>query len=306
MSTGNLAADPHAGSSSLLGSVGRETIAVSGYCGALVILGVAAIHAAGRVGVLSRKFRRSVVEELTWMVGMSWPIVSIISVGMGSFLSLQAYFGGMFADGTGAVVGVGLIRYLGPVVAGLTLSGLFAARITPELRTLEREQSRQRQGFLERTEPGKPAVGPSRETIPPERLVAARMVAGGICGFVMSVWVVLIGMVVGWRLASSLVGISTNDFFEVFFEMLWLRDVVGLFLKGAAFGAIAAWLASHEGLFRVNEPADFDHVGPTAIAACRSAFLSSVAVMSLSSLWFMLFYLTGTPFGPTLLRPPTS
>ena len=44
--------------------------------------------------------------ELGWllMMGCRW---SACHVGMGSFLSMQAYFGSTFVDGTGAVVGVG-------------------------------------------------------------------------------------------------------------------------------------------------------------------------------------------------------
>ena len=64
---------------------------------------------------------------------MGCPLVGLVHVAMGSFLSLQAYFGSTFVDGTGAVVGVGLLRNLATLMTGMTLSGLLAGRMIPDL-----------------------------------------------------------------------------------------------------------------------------------------------------------------------------
>ena len=72
-------------------------------------------------------------------------------IAIGSFLSLQAYYGSTFVDGTGAVVGVGLLRNLGGLMTGLTFSGILAARMVPELRSTSRGTCRQ-------TGPGRPAM----------------------------------------------------------------------------------------------------------------------------------------------------
>ncbi len=69
------------------------------------------------------------------MLRLGIPLVAVVHVGIGSFLAMQSYFGGTFVEGTGAVVGVGLIRNVAPLMACLTLTGLLAARITSELRT---------------------------------------------------------------------------------------------------------------------------------------------------------------------------
>ena len=50
---------------------------------------------------------------------MGLPLVGLVHVGMGSFLSMQAYFGATFMDGIGPVTGVGLIRNLAPLLTGL-------------------------------------------------------------------------------------------------------------------------------------------------------------------------------------------
>ena len=71
---------------------------------------------------------------------------------MGSFLSLQAYYGSTFVDGTGAVVGVGLLRNLGGLMTGLIFAGILAARMIPELRILSRNFATGRRAIRARPE----------------------------------------------------------------------------------------------------------------------------------------------------------
>ena len=70
--------------------------------------------------------------------------MGLVHIAMGSFLSLQAYYGSTFVDGTGAVVGVGLLRNLGGMMSGLIFAGILAARMIPELRILSRHVSLER------------------------------------------------------------------------------------------------------------------------------------------------------------------
>jgi phospholipid/cholesterol/gamma-HCH transport system permease protein len=136
--------------------------------------------------------------------------------------------------------------------------------------------------------------------------VVARLIAGGLCGFAMSVWASAVGILVGWRLASALIGVSTHVFFSMLFDMLWVRDVLGLLIKGSAFGLVAAWLACQEGLRLKDEPSEFDRLVSTSTAAWRSASFSMLAILLISGAWFLLLYHAGLPFGPTLLKPPNS
>ena len=69
--------------------------------------------------------------ELWWLLAAGVPLVGLVHVAMGSFLSMQAYFGSTFVDGTGAVVGVGLLRNLASLMTGMTLCGLVACRLVP-------------------------------------------------------------------------------------------------------------------------------------------------------------------------------
>ena len=77
------------------------------------------------------------VPQLDRLLGMGLPSVALVHVGLGSFLSMQAYFGATFVDGIGPVVGVGLIRNLAPLMVGFILAGLVAARYVAEFRGLD-------------------------------------------------------------------------------------------------------------------------------------------------------------------------
>ncbi len=120
-------------------------------------------------------------------------------------------------------------------------------------------------------------------------------------GFVLTVWAVLVGTMVGWQVAQSLLGVSTDIFFFMFFSMLWVRDVAGLIVKGGAFALFAAVFACHEGLRR----SDGRETTPVATATCRAACLTAVAILVLNSGWFLLLYHAGPAFGPTLMAPPS-
>jgi phospholipid/cholesterol/gamma-HCH transport system permease protein len=259
------------------------------YIGALAWLLVASARGAWEAGLTAHAMRSAVASELSGMIGLSLPLVGLSSIAFGSFLAMQSYFGGTFVDGTGAVVGVGLVRYLGPVIAGLALSGLSAARILAD----HGEWDEEAEGL-------KPANEYPR--------IAARLVAGALCGFVMSAWACTAGIVAGWWLASRLVGVSNHTFGSMFLDMLWVRDVIGLPVKGGLFGGIACWVASHESLRLRNATRERGRpsLESVSIAACRSASISMLSILLISAAWFLLLYHAGLPFGPTLMKPPNS
>ena len=283
-----------------LAMIGRGTLGGATYLGNLGALVISAVRSVfAPVGAVP-PFVPTLTRQTSSILAMGIPLVGLIHIGMGSFLSMQAYFGGTFVDGTGAVVGVGLIRNIAPLMTGLTLAGLLAALFTPELR-----------GRFTHALDADPREIADRDPLPgqrvaaslspePARLAAVRLGAGVIAGLVLSVWGVLVGTVVGWQVAQTLLGVSTDSFFSMFLETLWIRDVAGLVIKGGAFALFAALFACHEGL---SNSADAPG-SPVPWAACRAACFATVATLALNSVWFLLVYHAGPAFGPTLLAPP--
>jgi phospholipid/cholesterol/gamma-HCH transport system permease protein len=246
----------------LVGRVGKSVIDGLAYVGGVAVL---LLRAAGwliwpwqsRRHEGQPRLFKSVMHQLFWMLLMGIPLVALVHVAIGSFLALQAYYGSTFVDGTGAVVGVGLLRNLGGIMSGMTFSGILAARMIPELRELSRRVS------LEETEIADRPSGPRSggrgasnssavETIHADfgSVVAPRVAAAAIACVLLTLWGITTGTVVGWVASESLMGLSTEMFFMMMLKMMWYRDVLGLVAKGMMFGALPAAICCFEGLGR--------------------------------------------------------
>ena len=179
------------------------------YTGGLTLLtlgaAVSSLNPFGRSRAGEPGFVRSMIHEAFWMLAMGLPLVGMVHIAMGSFLSLQAYYGSTFVDGTGAVVGVGLLRNLGGMMSGMTLAGILAARMVPELRFLRSfladEQPVRRNGASaaahERCEPDVVAIQAAIDRA--GRLAAPRIAAAAIACLLLSQWGIAVGTVVGWQ-----------------------------------------------------------------------------------------------------------
>jgi phospholipid/cholesterol/gamma-HCH transport system permease protein len=268
------------------------------------------------------RFFKSLMHQLFWMLSMGLPMVALVHVAIGSFLALQAYYGSTFVDGTGAVVGVGLLRNLGGIMSGMTFAGILAARMIPELRALHRHHSVEESDVVDRAASSRRgsrgAFDQSASEPTPIDLgsvVAPRVVASAIASILLTLWGITVGTVVGWKASESLMGLSTEKFFMMMLKMMWFRDVLGLVAKGILFGALPAAICCFEGLsFRPSEvdgrsddPAPQPSHGlapPSSVPVFRAACLSMVAILVMNSSWFMLVYHAVPFYGPTLLPQP--
>jgi phospholipid/cholesterol/gamma-HCH transport system permease protein len=305
--------------------VGRSVLDTIGYVGGVVLLTMSAFRSLYRpVPALAASndiagFWNTVFRQLSWMLAVGFPVIGLFHVAIGSFLALQAYYGSTFIDGTGAVVGVGLLRNLGGLMTGMAFSGILAARMIPELHRIARHYIYQAapnvrgsdQSVAARTTPGEPP------RIPRGRLAAPRLFAAAVGCMLLSIWAVLVGTIVGWQAATSLMGISTDMFFMMMFKMIWFRDVVGLVFKGLLFGLLPAAVCCYEGLrFATRGDDPWIHVPstihpastlspPMANPVLRATCLGIVAILIVNASWFMLVYHAVPFYGPTLLKPPS-
>jgi phospholipid/cholesterol/gamma-HCH transport system permease protein len=313
-----------------VGWLGHSVLAVVGYVGGVTILAATAAGAIlwpiqiRRGRSVTPGFFKTLVHQLFWMLVLGIPLVGLTHVAIGSFLSLQGYYGSTFVDGTGAVVGVGLVRNMGALMTGITFAGLLAARMIPELRILARHimnhtdraadetSNRDRRGGAQVPDPDVERT----VMIARGRLAAPRILAAGIACVFLALWGITIGTLVGWQASQSLMGVSTDAFFMMMMKMLWVRDVVGLVIKGFIFGAVPATICCYEGLgpgANEDEP-DGDCISPSFPAhgvappwstpVFRAACLSLAAILIVNSSWFMLVYHAVPFYGPTLLAPP--
>ncbi len=99
-------------------------------------------------------------------------------------------------------------------------------------------------------------------------------------------------------------GADLPAFFDMFLEMLWIRDIVGLVVKGSAFGFVAALCSPATKGCRGPATAGRELDRAVGSAACRAACLAGLAILFINGAWFLLVYHAGPAFGPTVLTPP--
>jgi len=306
-----------------LGWIGRTALAVLAYTGGLTLLTLGAAVSSLTPWRRTRDgepgFIRSMIHETFWMLAIGLPLVGMVHIGVGSFLSLQAYYGSTFVDGTGAVVGVGLLRNLGGLMTGLTLAGILGARLVPELRAIAQPQveGATRHGVTgalpPARDPARLAAARSRSGNRAGRLAGPRIAAAAVACTLLSQWGVAVGTLVGWQASQSMMGLSSDVFFMMMGKMMWLRDVVGLIIKGLLYGGVPGAICCYEGL-RFDEPPragwltaplhPSSGMAPAlTFAVFRAVLLSFVAILIVNASWFILVYHSVPFYGPTLLPP---
>lgn len=293
-----------------VGRLGRGVVGWLADLGATGWLAIDSLRAIVRPRVRDQGLIHACLGQLAGLLASAvWP-VAMVHVGIGSFLSMQAFYGATFAEGTGAVVGVGLIRNGSPMLSGFILAAVLAARVVGELRFRgglgdeddPRSVADRPAGARVRANFG-PIAGPPSTPVDPARLAASRILAAVLAGPLLGMLGALVGTLIGWQVAGAMLGLSTPTFFIRLFEMLWVKDVVGVGVKGAAYGAVGALFACAEGLR--GEPlragsvraSDLQAIRQGSFRAARRSFL---VILILNSSWFLLLYLSGNPFAPSL------
>jgi phospholipid/cholesterol/gamma-HCH transport system permease protein len=239
--------------------------------------------------------RTALVRQLEWLLGAGLPLVGLVHVGLGSFLAMQAYYGAVFAEAVGPLVMVGLFRNVAPLLSGMILAGLLAARVTADLARRPLVELDADPGWV----PDRPvALGHQvNPDLPPEpaRLAGVRIASAMIAGPVLTLWGATVGTCIGWLISLQYLGVPTPIFFTKAIEMLWARDITGVFVKGTCFGMVAALFACYEGMRGSDS---------VPVSAVRAAALSAMSILLINSIYYVLMYMAGPAFGPTVLTPP--
>lgn len=208
------------------------------------------------------------VEELFKLGVLSLIIICVCGVAVGAVLGLQGYntlsrFGA--AESLGAVVGLSLIRELGPVLTALLTTGRAGSATTAEIGTMV--ASEQLDGLR------------MMSVDPVHFVIAPKAIAMIVVMPLLSSLFIVCGLFGGYLIGVLLMGLDGGSYMTSLEAAVVFRDdVVGSLLKALVFGVVVGLIATYRGYTSA----------PTS-AGVSSATTSTVVTASVSILIFDYF-----------------
>jgi phospholipid/cholesterol/gamma-HCH transport system permease protein len=204
----------------------------------------------------------------------SLPIVVLTGMFTGIVLALNSaktleQFGSLYLTGT--LVSLSMVRELGPVLTSLMVAGRNASGMASEL------------GSMKVTEQidAMRALG----TDPFKKLVTPRVVATVVMLFFLTIISDLVGLVGGWIIAFSMLGLDTSQYWHSAYQTLKYNDVITGLVKPLVFGFIIATVGCFYGM---NTKGGTQGVGRSTTQAVVA---SSVLILAVDAVLTQLFLL---------------
>ncbi len=152
--------------------------------------------------------------------------------------ALQSYIGFQRVGGEqfiGAVVALGMIRELGPVLTGLMVTGRAGSAIAAEIGTMR---------ITEQID----ALTTLRINVF-QYLVVPRMIAGTLILPCLSVFSMIFGIIGGYIVCVHVLELSPEDYTSSIRNYVELADIRGGIIKSAVFGLILSWVGCYKGYY---------------------------------------------------------
>ena len=224
-------------------------------------------------GLLPPWYFRQVLEQILRIGYFSLPVVGLTAFFTGGALALQIYIGGTRYNAENLVsqiVALGITRELGPVMAGLMVTGRVAAAIAAELGTMRVTEQIDALTTLS-TNPFKYLVGP-------------RILAAVITMPILVAIADLIGIFGGFAVGTTSLGFNYAAYIKNTTDFVEVSDVTSGLIKAAVFGFIIALMGCYHGF---NSKGGAQGVGKaTTDAVVSGSILILAANYALTSLLF--------------------
>ena len=189
--------------------------------------------------IFQRPFNLKGIFKQMEEVGIkSIPVVLITGVFTGAVLALQSYTGFKRFNAeafVGTVVALSITRELGPVLAGLMVSGRVGSSMAAELGTMQVTEQIDALYTL--------AVNPVKYLIVPRLLAALIMMP------VLVIFADLIGIAGGYFVSVRVLGSNPYIYMERTWSYLELNDIYSGLLKACVFGIIIATISCYQGFY---------------------------------------------------------
>jgi len=192
----------------------------------------------------------------------SLSIVILTGLFTGMVLALQTYIGFQRVGGEqfiGAIVALGLIRELGPVLTALMVTGRAGSAITAEIGTMI---------ITEQVD----ALTTLRINVF-QYLVVPRMIASTFILPFLTLFSMFFGIIGGYIVCVHVLELSPEDYESSIRNYVELTDIKGGLKKAAVFGFILSWVGTYKGMYA--------HGGArgVGIATTQSVVASSILIL---------------------------
>jgi phospholipid/cholesterol/gamma-HCH transport system permease protein len=181
-------------------------------------------------------YPRQIVGQMIDIGYFSLPVVGLTALFTGMVLALQSHTGFSRFDAESAiptVVVLSITRELGPVMAGLMVSGRIGAAIAAELGTMRVTEQIDALTTL--------------STNPYKYLIAPRLIAGVIVMPLLVLVADIIGVFGGFMVCVYRLNFNAANYISQSWRYLEHRDVTSGLWKAAAFGFIITLMGSYNG-----------------------------------------------------------
>jgi phospholipid/cholesterol/gamma-HCH transport system permease protein len=192
----------------------------------------------------------------------SFNIVVLTGTFTGMVFALQSYIGFQRVGGEqfiGAVVALGLVRELGPVLSGLMVAGRAGSAVTAELGTMR---------ITEQID----ALTTLRIN-PFQYLIVPRILGGFVIMPFLTIFSMIFGIVGGYVICVHVLGLSPEDYVNSIKNYVELHDITTGLKKSAVFGLILSWVGCYKGY---NTSGGARGVG---ISTTQSVVTSSIMIL---------------------------
>lgn len=181
--------------------------------------------------------RESLFHQMVLIGIDSTAIVSLVGASVGTVLALQAAyslktFGAIMY--TGCLVNVAMARELGPLIAAIVICGRIGARMAAEIGTMMVQEEVDALTTM--------GINPIRY------LVLPRCVALAVMLPCLTVIADLMGMLGGFAIGATGLGINPYIYIEKSLDALVLKDIYTGLLKSFIFSILIALVSCHQGL----------------------------------------------------------
>ncbi len=187
-------------------------------------------------GLLPPYYPRLILAQMMRIGYNSLPVVGLTAFFTGGVLALQIYIGGSRFNAESVVaqiVAIGIVRELGPVLAGLMVAGRVSAAIAAEM------------GTMRVTEQIDALV--TLSTDPFKYLVSPRIIAAVLTLPLLVMIADTIGILGGFVVGTKSLGFNAGGYINNTVDIIQTGDVTSGLIKSAVFGFIIAFMGCFHG-----------------------------------------------------------